>query len=125
LDTDRPSFFVPGLKTDGSQRTLPLTDIAAGVARRRLAACEHGKLFPIAYCVLKENWVACRKFLGQEGMRTCTLRALRRSFAKYANDRGMPTEKIRDYLRHSSIKTTQIYLDLVGGFDTEEMRKWL
>jgi hypothetical protein len=37
----------------------------------------------------------------------------------------MPLDMLRQYLRHESIWTTMGYLRLVGGYDKDEMRKFL
>jgi len=54
-----------------------------------------------------------------------TLKAMRRTAVRHLTVNGMPTEMVRDYLRHSDIKTTMGYLHLVGGYSTEEQRRYL
>lgn len=45
--------------------------------------------------------------------------------ARQLTTSGMPTEMVRDYLRHSDITTTMGYLHLVGGHSVTEQRRWL
>jgi integrase len=145
LDTDKPTWTVPGTKTDNSQRTLALSNIAANIARRRIGeimevgpqSCptcgraypiDHdARLFQVSYAEMKRLWARrCRPFLGVPAtVQTCTLKALRRSFAAMATSNGMPTERLQHYLRHRKIETTIGYLELVGTHDIEEARKWL
>lgn len=125
LDT-RPAMHIPGTKTSNSQGTLPLSSQAAAVAMRRIEATKGLKpLFPMNYARLRALWAPCRVKLGMKEMPTCTLRALRRTFAKIANDKGMPTEELRKYMRHASILTTQGYLNVVGGSEEEALRAYL
>lgn len=124
LDTDKPLLGVPGTKTGGSQRTVPISANAAAIARRRIAASKDGRLFSVTYTVLRDRWLDCRDFLG-ETRPTATLKALRRSFAKIASDKCMPIERLQKYLRHSDIKTTMGYLAVVGSDDMENSRQWL
>jgi integrase len=126
LDTDEPSLTVPGTKTADAQATLPISKTAAEIARRRIADRSFVKLFPLKYETLRAKWLACREFLGQEGSTTCTLKAMRRTFAKFARNRDMPKDDLQLYLRHASRKTTEGYLQLVGGAeDLEATRRWL
>ncbi|MEW6121261.1 MAG: site-specific integrase [Pseudomonadota bacterium] len=126
LGTDKPSLSVPGLKTSTSQRTLPLYPLAAELALRLVEqAGQRGRLFPVSYRALQRVWVECREHLGLADMSTCTLKALRRSFGRVATESGMPTEILRDYYRHASLKTTSEYLMLIGGYETERIRQWV
>lgn len=130
LDTAKPCLLVPGIKTDGSQKMLPILPEVVEVVKRRISAAPRiggraGMLFPVSYFTLRDKWSECRDYLGYGHIHTATLRALRRSFARIASERGMPTEILRDYLRHSNIATTAGYLQLVGGYDAEMMRQWL
>jgi len=52
------------------------------------------------------------------------MKSLRRTFAWYANSRGMPTSALQKVLRHKGIGTTAGYLDLVGGGELEQSRKY-
>jgi integrase len=77
-----------------------------------------------SYTVVKKKWRLVRIKFGLTRNNTATPKALRRTFARRANDNGMPTEMLRQYLGHSDIATTIDYLRLVGGY-TEEMRKYV
>jgi hypothetical protein len=65
------------------------------------------------------------EFLGVSNVATATLKSLRRSFARRATLKGMPTDVLRQYLRHSDIKTTQGYLNLIGGYGLEEQARFI
>jgi hypothetical protein len=126
LETDKPSMSVPGMKTAGSQKTLPMFKEAVEIAKRRSASISRRTpIFEISYKLLREEWQECREFLQVEDVPTATLRSLRRSFGRVATERGMPTEVLRDYYRHSDIGTTAGYLKLIGGYDVEQIRKWV
>jgi integrase len=77
-----------------------------------------------SYTVVKKKWRLVRIKFGLTRNNTAAPKALRRTFARRANDNGMPTEMLRQYLGHSDIATTIDYLRLVGGY-TEEMRKYV
>ena len=82
-------------------------------------------VFPIKYDHLHEAWDKARGLLGELDNRMATLKALRRGAARHLTASGMPTEMVRAFLRHSNIKTTMGYLDLVGGYNVNEMRRFL
>ena len=117
------SMSVPGLKTMGSQATLPL-----GASAGSLIHSGNGneKVFPISYQELIRVWDAIRIYFNWQDDPTATLKALRRSAARYLHvDCGMPLDMVRQYLRHEKIDTTMEYLRLTGGYNTEEMRRYL
>lgn len=142
------SLMVDGTKTATSRAKLPLTEEAFDHLSR-VWGSEHGaafgslwsrvhyreahdpamhdrEVFPFTYERLATLWEHCRKFLGVSDNPTATLKALRRSAARYLHvDKGMPLDMVRQYLRHEDLETTQGYLDLAGGYTEEEMRRWL
>lgn len=123
LTSERPLLTVPGTKTDNSETTLPISMEAARIAHARF---EVGHvLFPIGEQRLRAIWNDCREALGLADIPTATPRALRRTFARVATDGGMPAAVLQRYMRHSDIKTTKGYLELVGGWDSEDVRKYL
>lgn len=116
---------VPGTKTATAQATLPLGEEAASIIERLRDEPGPG-VFKITYDRLHAAWQDARAILGVEDVPTATLKALRRSAARYLHiDRGMPLHMVQQYLRHEDMKTTLSYLRLTGGYGTEEMRKWL
>lgn len=130
LEGKHPYITVPGTKTENAQATLPISvDVAAVLALRKervRPTSDAEPVFKCHYLTLREAWNECRVFLGAEANPLATLKALRRSAARYLHiGKGMPLDMLRGYLRHSDIKTTQGYLKLVGGYADEEMRKWL
>lgn len=124
LDTDKPTMRVPGRKTKNSEATVPLFREAALIVRKRIRLVgEDNLLFPIQYNNLGLQWTRLRKLSGWGDEKTATLKALRRTFAKIANDGGLGGFDIMKLLRHSSITTTQGYLNLVGdASDLERIR---
>lgn len=121
---------VPGLKTASSQATLPLGPKAQSVLVKLKAgaglALPDQHVFDTTYDVLNAVWQEVRKHFGWQDDPTATLKALRRSAARYLHvDCGMPLDMVRQYLRHESINTTLEYLRLTGGYGTEEMRRFL
>lgn len=122
------SITVPGLKTVGSNATLPLTPEAEAVIRRRVTPLDDPsrKVFPVSYEALKKAWGVARSSIGAESCTGATLKALRRTAARHLHvDKGLPLDMVRQYLRHSDIDTTMGYLRLVGGYNEGEMRKYL
>lgn len=118
---------VPGTKTERAQASLALATLPALLLARRHAARDHSepRVFPVQYDNLHDYWQRCRDFLGVRDNPLSTLKALRRTAARHLTTRGMPTDVVRQYLRHSDIQTTMGYLRLVGGYTTGEQRKWL
>lgn len=84
------------------------------------------KVFPSDYEEMHMVWHEVRKHFGWQDDPTATLKALRRSAARYLHvDCGMPLHMVQQYLRHESMDTTLEYLRLTGGYGTEEMRRFL
>lgn len=125
---DYSTVTVPGLKTAVSQATLPLGIGPRGIVARRYAQLKPAgvaSVFPIEYRQLQGRWANLAAKMGWDAD-TATLKALRRSAARYLHvDCGMPIDMVRHYLRHENIETTMGYLRLTGGYGTEEMRRFL
>lgn len=124
---DRSSVLVPGLKTATSQASLPLSEPVTAI----LDAIHEGQyegedsVFPCSYEVLERVWGKLREAMRWEG-NGVTMKALRRSAARFLHvDCGMPLDMVRHYLRHDDLDTTMGYLRLTGGYDEEEMRRYL
>lgn len=143
---ERASITVEGTKTAGSHATLPLmseawdalelawrqehgTDLATAGnnhAARDTPVFRFARGLATSYNRLAVLWEYCRIFLGQKENPTATLKALRRSAARYLHiSKGMPLDMVREYLRHDDIATTQGYLKLTGGYGEAEMRRFL
>jgi integrase len=142
FDFEAGLMTVPGTKTTRAHRTIPLFSVAQDIATRRLLDKEdddflfafspsYPKTAPVKRIVnrnqklLAQKWDLVSRLFGIKNIPTATPRALRRTFARFANDRGMPTETLRLYLGHERIETTQGYLKLVGGHDVNVMRKYV
>jgi integrase len=83
-------------------------------------------VFPITYTELNGVWQICRTHLAEQDNPLATLKALRRSAARYLHvTKGMPILLVRDYLRHSDVETTMEYLRLTGGINDAEYRRYL
>jgi integrase len=116
---------VPGLKTVASQATLPLSSAATVVAAYIFGERNSGPMFnAVSYKDLQRRWQVVRKQMGIESP-GATLKAFRRGAARQLTVGGMPLDMLRQYLRHESVNTTMGYLRLVGGYDKNEMRKFL
>jgi len=141
FDFERNDMTIPGTKTDTSQRTVPLMEEAVRIAKRRLMHApstaylfrfspnrtgrDEDGFIEISYSRITKQWHKVKVAFGWKQDSTATLKAIRRTFARRANDRGMPTELLRDYLGHGDIETTVGYLRLVGGHNREAMRGFL
>nr|WP_316651563.1 site-specific integrase [uncultured Gellertiella sp.] len=125
------TISVPGTKTGTSQATLPLGAKAASLLLSLIDADPQNTgprdcVFNLTYDGLLEGWQLVREFFGWQDDPTATLKALRRSAARYLHvDCGMPLHMVQQYLRHESMDTTLEYLRLTGGYGTEEMRRFL
>lgn len=122
-------IMVDGTKTQASRAPLPLSEKAGSILiRRHMQALDQGldaRIFPESYRDLADLWRECRQFLGISNP-TCTLKALRRSAARYLHsERGMPLDKLRQYLRHENLQTTIGYLKIAGGYNTEDLARYL
>lgn len=121
VDLTHNTVQVPGTKTNGAARTIPIYPKA-------ITAFQWVKLedpYGVAdYTDLAEEWREVKEKLGIKDP-DATLRALRRTFAAYATSAGMPTAVLRDVMGHENIATTEGYLNLVGNGRTEESRKYM
>jgi hypothetical protein len=121
---------VPGTKTAGSQATLPLGSYARMLASSQCLDAEAGqtgfKFIESTYEELRVGWEAVRERFGWRDDPTATLKALRRTAAYHLHvEQGMPLAMVQRYLRHRAMSTTLAYLELTGGYGTEEMRRYL
>jgi integrase len=124
IDSDKPGLMVPGTKTAGARRPIPISVRAAEIAKCRLwDGAEDAPLFPTSYTALRQRWQVYRTVLGLPD--DATLKGLRRSFAGSLHSKGAPTEDIRRLMRHAKISTTAEYLQLIGSADLEPTRRWL
>lgn len=125
---DFMSVSVPGTKTAAAQASLPLAPEARAVVIHvfPVAVCYAGNtpFIRASYRDLAALWVSLREAMGWP--KEATLKGLRRTAARYLHvDCGMPLDMVRQYLRHEDIATTMEYLRLTGGYEVEEMRRYL
>lgn len=127
VEGGRVLVTVPGSKTSMAEATLPLNEAAGAVYLRRLHASDNpnARLFPVTYQHLGRLWRGCLLLIGARGNKMATLKALRRSAARNLTTNGMPTAMLQHYLRHESIRTTEGYLRLTGGYHSDELARWL
>lgn len=131
LDNLKQTMVVSGTKTATSQATLPFGSKVKEllVSHWALDPELHSAgdpVFNLTYSNLQEAWEAIRQQNGWKDDPTATLKALRRSAARYLHvDCNMPLHMVQQYLRHESMDTTLEYLRLTGGYGTEEMRRYL
>lgn len=134
--TGKMSIAIPGTKTATAAATLPLATEVQVLAERLIADARErlesgeddtGRIFPVSYVEWGRHWNSlCRPILGETNNPGATLKALRRSAARYLHAiRGMPLDLLRQCFRHSDVKTTMGYLRLVGGYGEDELRKYL
>lgn len=126
----KASITVPGLKTYAAQACLPIGDEARALLISRgmsdPAVLSSALVFPITYRRMLAVWQLARAHLGATDNPLATLKAIRRSAARYLHvSKGMPLDMLRVYLRHESLSTTMSYLRLAGGYNRDEMGKWL
>jgi len=129
------NLTVAGTKTLCAHATLPLSSDACELAKKVFATkpaqadpkrrpIDH-LMFDIEYTDLLGLWHEAMDKIGVTHP-TATPKALRRGAARHLHaQKGMPLDMLRQYLRHSNVQTTMGYLRLTGGYDQEEMRKWL
>ncbi|WP_266031256.1 tyrosine-type recombinase/integrase [Brucella intermedia] len=127
LDSSKPWFNPAGTKTADAQNAIPVYPEALEPIKRSIARAAENRwprLFPITPRQAGYLWDHVREFLGVQDVPTATMKSLRRTFAWYANQKGMPTSTLQKVLRHRNIGTTAGYLELVGDGALEDSRKY-
>ncbi|MCC5780512.1 tyrosine-type recombinase/integrase [Nitratireductor sp. B36] len=127
LAGNKPWLHPDGTKTADSDNAVPVYPEALPVIKRSIARAKANRwerLFPISPRQAMSRWNTVREFLGASHIPTATMKSLRRTFAWYANSRGMPTATLQKVLRHRTITTTSGYLNLVGAGELEDSRKY-
>lgn len=127
MDTSEPWLQVPGTKTLDAQNSIPVYPEAIAPIRSAIDRAERLRwtlLFPFKERQVWDRWNDVRDFLQVRHIPTSTMKSLRRTFAWYANSKGMPTSTLQKVLRHRGIATTAGYLDLVGDSSLKDSRKY-
>lgn len=128
MNTKEPWLQVPGTKTTEAGNSIPVFEDTIELVKRCLERCSRNRwtfLFPMTERQLRKRWNEVRVFLGVRDVDSATLRSLRRTFAYYANSRGMPTRTLQKILRHETITTTEGYLKLVGTQEADQARDFM
>lgn len=127
LGTDKAWLYPPGTKTTDAENAIPIypeavAPLQSAITRAKANGWRY--LFPLRVRQAADRWNHVRDYLGASDVPTATLKSLRRTFAWYANTRGMPTATLQKVLRHQNISTTQGYLDLIGDQVVDNSRKY-
>lgn len=127
LDGDKPWLQPDGTKTHDAGNSIPVFPESIPIIKSAILRARSNRwdrLFPITPREASDRWNNVRAYLGVDHIPTATMKSLRRTFAWYANHRGMPTATLQKVLRHRSITTTSGYLDLIGSGEVENSRKY-
>jgi integrase len=133
LDADerepgRYLLTVRGTKTNSAARVILLSDkavefIGLGWLMDGARGGSEHVFGTYTYTRLADEWDHVRSAMGFPP--DATLKALRRTFARYATEKGMPAPVLMQYLGHTQIETTMGYLRLVGAYDPKVVAQWL
>ena len=127
MDTNEPWLQVPGTKTLDAQNSIPVYPEAIEPIRSAIERTQRNRwalLFPLRERQVWDRWNDVRDYLKVRHIPTSTMKSLRRTFAWYANSKGMPTSTLQKVLRHRGIATTAGYLDLVGDSSLKDSRRY-
>lgn len=127
LDKPEPWLQTPGTKTVDAQNSIPIFPAAVPVLKSAIDRAKANRwtyLFPLRQGQTADKWNIVREYLGASDIPTATLKSLRRTFAWYANARGVPTSTLQKLLRHRVISTTAGYLELVGDTTLNDSRRY-
>jgi len=127
LDGKSPWFNPAGTKTSDAQNAIPVYPESVDPINRAIQRQEENRwsrMFPLTPRQAGDRWNHVREYLGVTDIPTATMKSLRRTFAWYANSRGMPTATLQKVLRHKGIATTAGYLELVGAGELEQSRRY-
>ena len=86
----------------------------------KFARGKEGRIFPMTYSYYYSKLRELAKKAGHPGV---TPHMLRHARAVDLLNKGMPLPFVQQFLGHSSINTTAIYLEITGGELTEELEK--
>lgn len=110
IDLQRKTLTVWEAKGD-QPGTLPLTDRAVAVLRRRFLSHPDG-LFPYDQWWLRHTWDQIRAKMGFASDEQFVPHALRHTFVSRLVQAGVPLRVVRDLARHKDIQTTMRYAHL-------------
>lgn len=108
-DIDAPlrRLWVPGTKTRGARRFVPLNDIALEVVQRRALLYPQGPLFP-------DRWSRGRVFQDMKrvakraGVPPCTPNDWRRTFATWCGEAGVDESTVIKWMGHKSSRMVRL-----------------
>jgi integrase len=116
LDGPDPTCHVPGTKTEYRAAALPMTPRAVEAAKRRIAEARARRitlLFPSysgSQHQVTRAWNKFRDYLGLQDDRWFTFKVLRHTCGTRLADMDVNAFKIRDFMRHGDIATTERYV---------------
>lgn len=115
LDGPDPTCHVPGTKTEYRAAALPMTPRAVEAAKRRIEEARANRrtgLFPgyMAHASVTRAWNKFRDYLGMQDDPWFTFKVLRHTCGTRLADMDVNAFKIRDFMRHGDIATTERYV---------------
>ena len=124
---DRRYVFVPSGKTNFARRNLPLTDVALGVLKRRVAEAKGPFLFPHrsdpnrpVITAQKAHQIALREAKIKPPFR---LYDLRHTFGSRSVMAGVDLPTLKELMGHSTVTMTMRYVHPTPQHKREAMRK--
>lgn len=121
IDSQEPLVKTPDTKTGKAQPAIPIFDAALPAFRRSLERAKLYRwdfLFPISGKKAGAQWNECKRYLGIQGDRTATLRALRGSFPFYAGAASIQPGTLQGMLNRSAIPAHYGSISPDGGSPT-------
>lgn len=110
-DPTLAAVLAPGSKSDGSYATLPLSAKARQAGIEAVDGRTTGRVFPgLSEGIIARRWNAFRDHAGLAGGNAYSFHVTRHTTAKRLLDQRLDITRIRDFMRHSSTKTTEKYL---------------
>lgn len=110
ISRERGGVFVEEGKSGDGWAPVDLATISMAHCRAKdLGLAEDDQLYPRAKRTLQHRMT---QLFQRAGVGWATCHTLRHSCATWQLDQGLPLETVRANLRHSDIKTTQLYLHL-------------
>lgn len=118
LEGDAPWIYIRGTKTEFSASTVPITSISRPYLDIALQyGAQEGLLFKPWLKMVRDLDLACRAV----GIAKCSANDLRRTFATWHRQAGVPAEYIAVLLRHTTDTLAQTTYGRVTGKDLSQV----